>query len=81
MILKKSYKRQQLRKIERNNVVKNLHATSAYGWRREKANEFMTFGNLEPAHLYNILRKAKQLDNDEKLELAKISEPITSVFN
>lgn len=42
----------------------------------------MTFGNVKPAHLYNesILRKAKQLYNDEKLGLDKISDPIVSVL-
>lgn len=75
-------RKRQLRKIERSNVVKDLRATSAYGWRREKANEIMTFGDVEPAHLYSesVLRKAKQLDNDEKLGLEKISDPIISIL-
>lgn len=55
---------------------------SAYGWRREKANELMTFSDVKPAHLYaeSVLRKAKQLDCDEKLGLSKISDPIASVL-
>lgn len=30
------YKKRQLRNIERSSVVKDLHAMSAYGWRRER---------------------------------------------
>jgi len=54
--------------------VKNLHATSMYGWRRERANELMSFGDLELANLYNktMLHKAKQLDIDKKLSLGKV---------
>lgn len=42
----------------------------------------MTFGDVEPAHLYteSVLRKTKQLDCDEKLGLGKISDPIASVL-
>ncbi|KAK0165481.1 hypothetical protein PV328_003988 [Microctonus aethiopoides] len=42
----------------------------------------MEFGNVEPAHLYNesVLRKAKQLDMDEKLNLGKVKDPIISVL-
>lgn len=42
----------------------------------------MTFGDIEPAHLYNepVLRKAKQLDVDKKLGLGDISDPIASVL-
>lgn len=69
-------KKRQLRKLERSGVVKDLRATSACGWRREKANEIMTFGDVEPAHLYSetVLRKAKQLDADNKLGLGKVSD-------
>ncbi|EFN68063.1 120.7 kDa protein in NOF-FB transposable element, partial [Camponotus floridanus] len=51
-------------------------------WRRERANEIMEFGDVEPAHLYSesVLRKAKQLNKDEKLGLGKISDPIASVL-
>jgi len=75
-------KKRQLRNIERSRVVKDLHATSAYGWRRERAKEIMTFGDIEPAHLYSesVLRKAKQLDDDKKLGLGNISDPIASVL-
>lgn len=36
----------------------------------------------EPAHLYNktVLRKAKQMDNNEKLGLGKISDPVASIL-
>jgi len=75
-------KKRQLRKPERSHIVKDLHATSAYGWRREKANQLMIFGDVEPAHLYKetVLRKAKQLDIDEKLDLGKVSDPISSIL-
>jgi len=41
----------------------------------------MTFGDVEPAHLYNenVLRKAKQLENDRVLGLNNISDPILAV--
>lgn len=76
-------KKRQLRKPERSRVVKDLRAMSAYGWRREKANEIMSFGDVEPAHLYNetVLRKAKQTDNDEKLGVNQISDPIASILS
>jgi len=50
------------------------------GWRREGANKLMSFGDLEPANLYSetVLRKAKQLDIDEKL--GKISGKISAKF-
>jgi len=75
-------KKRQLRNPERSHVVKILHATSVYGWRRERANELMNFGDLEPANLYSetVLRKAKQLDIDEKLGLGKVSDPIASIL-
>lgn len=75
-------KKRQLRKPERSGVVKELRAISTYSWRREKANELMTFGDVEPAHLYDetVLRKAKQMDNDEKLGLGKISDPVASIL-
>lgn len=74
-------KKRQLRKLERSRVVKDLRAMSTYGWRRERADELMTFGDVEPAHLYNesVLRKAKQLDTDNKLGTAKDIDPITSI--
>lgn len=74
-------KKRQLRKLERSRVVKDLHVMSTYGWRRERADELMTFGDVEPAHLYNesVLRKAKQLDTDNKLGIAKGIDPITSI--
>lgn len=55
---------------------------SAYGWRREKTNQLMTFSDVEPAHLYSktVLRKAKQLDIDEKLGLGKVTDPIASIL-
>lgn len=42
----------------------------------------MTFGDVEPAHLYSetILRKAKQLDADKKLGLENVSDSIASVL-
>lgn len=51
---------------------------SAYGWRRNKANQLMTFGDVEPAHLYNetVLRKAKQIDTAKNLGLGKICNPV-----
>lgn len=54
-----------------------------YSWRREKAAELMEFGDLEPAHLYRetVLRKAKQLDSDDKLGLAKVSDPIPAILD
>lgn len=72
-------KKRQLRKLERS-IVKDLRAMSTYGWRRETANQ-LTFGDVEPAHLYNesVLRKAKQLDMDDKLGIKKGSDPITSI--
>lgn len=62
----KHTKKRQLRGIRRRNVVKDICASSVYAWRRETANEIMSFGDVEPAHLYNedVLRKAKQLEKD-----------------
>jgi len=36
-------------------------------WRRDRANELMKFGDVEPANLYSedVLRKAKQLHRVE----------------
>lgn len=75
-------KKRHLRKVERNRIIKDLRATSAYAWRRQKANEIMSFGDVEPAHLYSetVLRKAKQIDNDERLNLGKVSDPIHSIL-
>jgi len=56
---------------------------STYGWRRTKANELMTFGDVEPANLYNetVLCKAKQMDIDKNLGLLdKISDPVASIL-
>jgi len=44
--------------------------------------EQMNWWVLEPANLYSetVLRKAKQLDIDEKLGLGKVSDPIASIL-
>jgi len=75
-------KKRQLRGNKRKCVVKDLYEKSTYQWRRDKANELMEFGDLEPAHLYseNVLRKAKQLDRDKKLGVSKIKDPISSLI-
>lgn len=41
----------------------------------------MTFGDVEPAHLYkeSVLRKAKLLDSDNKLGITKGVDSITSI--
>lgn len=39
-------KKRQLRKPEKSCVVKELRAISTYSWRRKKANELMTFGDV-----------------------------------
>lgn len=77
----KHSKKRQLRGTHRKSVVKELLATSTYAWRREKANELMEFGDVEPAHLYgeNVLRKAKQLENDRRLGINKIADLIQSI--
>jgi len=77
----KHTKKRQLRGTHRASVVKELCASSVYAWRREKANEIMTFGDVEPAHLYNenVLRKAKQLEKDRILGLSNVSDPIVSI--
>lgn len=77
----KHTKKRQLHGAYRANVVKELYASSVYAWRREKANEIMTFGDVEPAHLYNeeVLRKAKQLEKDRILGLNDVSDPIASI--
>ena len=72
-----------MRKTERARVAKNLHAMSTYSWRRTKANELMTFGDVEPANLYNetVLCKAKQMDIDKNLGLLdKVSDPVASIL-
>jgi len=76
------YKKAVIMKAWKSHVVKNLHATSMYGWRRERANELMSFGDLELANLYNktVLHKAKQLGIDKKLSLGKVSDPIASIL-
>lgn len=77
----KHIKKRQLRGIHRKNVVKDVCALSVYAWRREEANKVMSFGNVEPAHLYNenVLRKAKQLEKDRILGLSNVTDPILSI--
>jgi len=56
---------------------------STYGWRRTKANELITFGDVEPVNLYNetILRKAKQMNIDKNLGLLdKVSDLVASIL-
>lgn len=79
----KHNKKRQLRGIRRANVVKELCASSVYSWRKEKANELMQFGDLEPAHLYKetVLRKAKQIEKDRNLGLINVSDPVISIGN
>lgn len=59
-------KKRQLHGINRANVVKKICASSVYAWRKNKANEIMSFGDVKPPHLYNenVLRKARQLEKD-----------------
>lgn len=69
--------KKQLRGVKRANIVKDICASS-YAWRREKVNEVMSFGDVEPAHLYNenVLRKTKQLEKDRILGLYNVTDPI-----
>lgn len=70
-----------MRGVKRANIVKDICASSVYAWRRDKANEVMSFGDVEPAHLYNenVLRKAKQLEKDRMLGLYNVTDPILSI--
>lgn len=63
--------------------MKEINEKSTYTWRREKANELMEFGDVEPAHLYSedVLRKAKQQYRDEQLGVSKEKDPIFSLLN
>ncbi|CAG4946287.1 unnamed protein product [Colias eurytheme] len=74
-------KKRFLSGTERSAVVKELQADGVYVWRRENANQKMEFCDPEPAHLYteDVLRKAKQLDNDKQLGLINVTNPIRSV--
>lgn len=74
-------KKRHLRGEKRKNVVKEMIEKSTYMWRRDKTNELMKFGDVEPANLYSedVLRKAKQLYQDEKLGVLKETEPISSL--
>lgn len=75
-------KKRQLRGNKRKSIVKEVLAKSTYTWRRDKANELMKFGDVEPANLYskNVLRKAKQLYRDEELRVLKEEDPISSLI-
>lgn len=56
--------------------MKEVLTKSTYTWRRDKANELMEFGDVEPANLYteDVLRKAKQLYRDEELGVKGLKE-------
>lgn len=76
-------KKRQLRGKTRKRVVKEITEKSTYTWRRDKANEVMEFGDMEPANLYseNVLWKAKQVHRDQELGLSGIKDPISTIVN
>lgn len=73
-------KKRMLKGSERQAVEQELLVTKAANWRR-KAAKIMSYGDTEPAHLYNsnVLRKARQQAKDKDLGLYNVSEPLTSL--
>lgn len=75
-------KKRQIKGVERECVAKDLDGVSTYTWRRQKAEELMDFGDVEPAHLYNegTLRKVRQQARDKKLGVTKETDPVAALL-
>lgn len=75
-------KKRQLRGLNRETVVNQVKATSVFKYRREEARTRMTFGDQEPADLYNadVLYRAKYQEKVNRLDLKNFPHPILSVL-
>lgn len=64
-------------------VGKDILDSNASQWRRNMADKFMHYGDVEPLNLYkgSVLRKIKQQVVDSELGVSKDTDPIVSIGN